>query len=620
MKMLAQKASFRSASFWFVVGLSAAVLSVAVPQSGWALVGFGDLVLAPNAASDAPGPPDMFGNTEPVDDNVSLAGDAAGNWVAVWSSRDSADGLGSDEDVVSSVSADGGATWSPLLAVTPDAATDGQDDHDSGSAVATDGAGVWLVVLTPATAPDLVLRRSVDNGASWGVPITVPGGYNAPQIAEAAGTWLVVAWGNPPGAGTDGEIEFSRSVDAGLTWSAAGTVNVDAMSDSERDTFPRVVGDGAGNWLVAWNGDGNVDVAVSVDDGQSWGPRTALGGSSIGLTRPVVATDGAGRWIVTWENNQTEAVYSISDDLGTTWTAPQLLDSGPRSADRNEALPWIETDGSGTWYVAWFIINDSMGGPLGTDPDIVISRSLDNGDTWSSPAALDPSAKGQKGGELSPVLAYGGAGRWLAAYSTDHPFGGSLPKAGDDADIVFLRATDDCPTTPFVGCVASTEPGGGRIDLRDKDGLKDSLKWKLRYGEETTVGDIGDPVAGDDYLFCMYDSVSATPELILEMDLPGGSLCKGKACWKVKGDVATYKDGRSEHGPIRAMKLTGGEAGRTQIKMKVGTVIFGVPQMPLQQDSEVTLQLSNTVNGTCWESVFSTSDENTASRFRADSD
>ena len=58
--------------------------------------------------------------------------------------------------------------------------------------------------------------------------------------------------------------------------------------------------------------------------------------------------------------------------------------------------PQVTTDGAGNWVAVWHS-NDSLGGTIGTDADILVSRSTDAGGTWTAPAPLNTNAGSDSG-------------------------------------------------------------------------------------------------------------------------------------------------------------------------------------------------------------------------------
>lgn len=82
--------------------------------------------------------------------------------------------------------------------------------------------------------------------------------------------------------------------------------------------------------------------------------------------------------------------------LSITGTGALALEFGPPSflsdvPDQYPSRPQVITDGAGNWLAVWHS-QDSLGGSIGTDQDILISRSTDNGVNWSAPVALNSNA------------------------------------------------------------------------------------------------------------------------------------------------------------------------------------------------------------------------------------
>ena len=92
--------------------------------------------------------------------------------------------------------------------------------------------------------------------------------------------------------------------------------------------------------------------------------------------------------------------------------------------------------GPNQWLVVWYT-DDTLGGTIGADYDILISRSTDNGATWTAPAALNSNAATDSGDDFDPVIAGTPGGTWIAAFYTDDPLGGTI---GGEVDILFTTS------------------------------------------------------------------------------------------------------------------------------------------------------------------------------------
>ncbi|MGE0638685.1 MAG: hypothetical protein AB7G12_04715 [Thermoanaerobaculia bacterium] len=236
---------------------------------------------------------------------VSVAAEPGGEFAAVWWSvgqdgsaegvytqRYSAAGVPiGDEERVNSTTA--GQQWRPAIAA--DAAgnfvvawsSDGQDG---------DGHGVFA--------------RQIDSlGLPYGPEIPVnqftTGEQTAPSVACGAGGDFVVVWTS---AGQDGSGEgvYGRHFDAdGAATGNEVRIHVDTIGDQ---TDPAVASDGAGGFLVTWQGNDSDNAgilarrlnATGAPAGAEFRVNTYTTSSQ---SRPAVAATAAGEFVVTWTSS-----------------------------------------------------------------------------------------------------------------------------------------------------------------------------------------------------------------------------------------------------------------------------------------------------------------------------
>jgi len=195
-------------------------------------------------------------------------------------------------------------------------------------------------------------------------------------------------------------------------------LNTNADSDSGGDIRPRVTTDGAGRWVVVWSsndslgstigGDEDILVARSTDNGANWTAPAALNtnaGSDGGQQDygPEVTTDVAGSWVAVWHSSGTttdkDILVARSADNGASWTAPAALNTNAASDSGDDDVPQVTTDGAGSWVAVWES-DDALSSTIGTDSDILVARSTDNGANWTAPAALNTNAGGDSGNDF----------------------------------------------------------------------------------------------------------------------------------------------------------------------------------------------------------------------------
>ncbi len=412
------------------------------------------------------------GGDSGVDTYPQVTTDGAGNWVAVWQSNENlGSSIGTDTDIFVARSTDNGATWTSPAALNTNAG--GDSGADARPHVTTDGAGNWVAVWesnqnlggTIGTDVDIFVANSTDNGVSWSPPAALntnaggdSGSDNKPRVTtDGNGHWVAVWYSteNLGGmVGTDADIFVARSTDNGISWTAPAALNSNAGSDSGSDYWPQVTTDGAGNWVAVWHSDDalgstigtdrDIFVARSTDNGLSWTPPVALntnaGGDSGNDAVPQVTTDNVGNWIAVWSSMENlggtigtdyDIFVAHSTDNGATWTAPATLNTNAGGDSGSDINPQVTTDGAGNWVAMWYS-SENLGGTIGTDNDIFIAHSTDNGATWTAPTALNSNAGSDSGSDVDPQVTTDGAGNWVAVWESNENLGSSI---GTDYDI-----------------------------------------------------------------------------------------------------------------------------------------------------------------------------------------
>jgi lipid-binding SYLF domain-containing protein len=176
--------------------------------------------------------------------------------------------------------------------------------------------------------------------------------------------------------GTDRDILVARSTDDGVTWTAPAALNTNAASEGGDDAWPQLTTDEQGTWVAVWRSPNSLGGTIGTDD---------------------------------------DILVARSTDDGVTWTAPAALNTNAGSDAGYDVVPQLTTDGRGTWVAVWHS-EDSLGGTIGTDWDILVARSTDDGVTWTAPAALNTNAGGDAADDTIPQLTTDGEGAWVAVW------------------------------------------------------------------------------------------------------------------------------------------------------------------------------------------------------------
>jgi hypothetical protein len=333
--------------------------------------------------------------------------------------------------------------------------------------VTTDGKGSWVAVWQSSDSlggtigfeNDILVARSTDDGATWTAPAALNSNATgdsgrdwSPQLTtNGEGSWVAV-WssGDSLGGtiGTDWDILVARSTDDGASWTAPAALNSNAAGDSGDDYVPQVATDGGGSWIAVWesedslggtiNTDSDILVARSTDDGASWTAPAALNtnatSDSGGDVSPQLTTDGGGSWVAVWSSGDSlgatigtddDILVARSTDDGASWTAPAALNSNATGDSGNDLEPQVTTDGAESWVAVWTSA-DSLGGTISTDGDILVAHSTDDGATWTDPAALNTNATSDSGDDFSPQITTDGGESWVAVWTSDDSLGGTI--------------------------------------------------------------------------------------------------------------------------------------------------------------------------------------------------
>jgi len=457
-----------------------------------------DLAITP------PTPVNSFAGLETSQDQAAgVASDGQGHWIAVWDSSHSLGGAtGNDGDILCSVSTDNGATWGAAAALNSDATTDNVNDFSP--IIGSDGHGRWVAVWHQDPGGyHLRYAFSDNNGATWSTAADLTPFHGDddqnPQLAtDGNGNWIV-GWDSTHSiggmTGGDTDIHYAVSTDNGTTWTTAAALNTTAATDSNsaRDEYPTIATDGQGHWVAAWEfynssggplgTDKDILYSVSSNNGTTWSAPVPLNADAATDTAtdesPRLATDRSGHWMAVWQSYNSsggtfgmddDIFYAVSSDNGATWSAAAPLNSNAASDSGPDFSPVLAVDGHGHWVAVWQS-NDTLGGTIGSDTDLLYAVSSDVGATWSAPAAFNTNAATDTGTDRQPSVATDARGHWVTCWTSGDSLGGTI---GTDDDI--LAATLIFPDCNNNGVSDSDDITNGTSADCDTDGIPDECE------------------------------------------------------------------------------------------------------------------------------------------------
>lgn len=174
---------------------------------------------------------------------------------------------------------------------------------------------------------------------------------------------------------------------------------------------------------------------------------------------------------------------------------------------------------------------------------------------------------------------------------------------------------DICAPTPEVGC---RDAGKSQIQIKDKGGDKDQLKWKWIKGDETLLADFLDPTSeGTDWSICVYDD-SGNSQPLLDAGFASGGICSGRDCWTAKSTKGfNYKRSNGLVEGVTQVKLTAGVDGKSKVQVKAKGGSLSIPSLPLTSSVIVQLLATNGGDDECWQAEYATTTKNDGTQFKA---
>jgi hypothetical protein len=275
--------------------------------------------------------------------------------------------------VVDFISTDNGAHWGAPITVTGAqlgylADKPWMEIDTSASSSRKNSIYVSTTQFALNSDSQIWVSHSTDGGHTWSSKAVsklqhFPTGVN--QFSDLAvgadGTvylnWILCKANGPSGdcGGTNSSVQFSKSTDGGVTWSAEKTIATAALTPDP-------------NFCCFYGA-----LPVTTSERISDIPANAVFGS--GATAKVYVT------YYNWTGTQMQAMVTTSLDGGTTFGAPVRVTT---ATSGDEFFPWINVSTVGKISATWL---DRRNDPANTQYQPMLSTS-NNGTTWATSHAL----------------------------------------------------------------------------------------------------------------------------------------------------------------------------------------------------------------------------------------
>lgn len=235
------------------------------------------------------------------------------------------------------------------------------------------------------------------NDTCTGAPIAYHGGDAAITI-DKQGTFLLTRLGRSPFTG----LYSHYSVDNGRTWSPQQVISTDDLEKAAITSDVQLGSSYFGRSYAVWVKFAPpfpLMFAFTEDAGKHWNTPTPVNNPSGRCAGGDVAIDKAGRlyacWAVVTDASPFMEVYAgfaTSFNGGASWMVSEqalpmhgingVLEN--KSNIRVNSLPTLAIDTTGGAYDGriYLVTTQKILEPAGTDPDIILSRSIDGGATW----------------------------------------------------------------------------------------------------------------------------------------------------------------------------------------------------------------------------------------------
>jgi hypothetical protein len=358
---------------------------------------------------DSPDVPVATNNSTQSENSIFV--DPSNNQIIVNSNNSTPNPVSGIYGANSIESFDGGLTW--------DGSVQGAGNSNSGDPVALIGLDGAFYIGAISNPGGQQVAKSTNQGATYTVYTVAP---NPGDLADKNHMWidnsiispytnnLYNAW-TAFGGSANNNIAFSRSTNGGVNWSSP--VNVSSAVNAGSHCQGVNINSGPnGEVYVIWSvydgwptDESAIGMARSFDGGATFAPATRVIQNTKGIRNtninknmrknsfPSMAVDISGgeyngNIYVVWANvgvpgintgSDVDVYMARSEDQGTTWSTPIRVNQDPSGLGRKHYFPWITCDPENGILSVVFYDDRNVGGQ---QCEVYCANSNDGGETW----------------------------------------------------------------------------------------------------------------------------------------------------------------------------------------------------------------------------------------------
>ncbi len=262
----------------------------------------------------------------------------------------------------------------------------------------------------------------------------------------------------------DATVESATLSISGLPTVEEDMTNLDLASaytnEGSISAIPDITVDHNDTLHMVWIDDGDLEENNTSDldvfyrnwDGNDWSPIRKLSHNLMGMTAPVPTIATAGDHLyVAWPNYPFDIEWTVSEDLGATWSQPTNLTP---SDSIMVYSPVLAASGSEV-HLAWQDAGNHDGDGV-SDYDILYSFSNDRGGNWTETQVVSDGASDSE--SMNPDLALAGSDLYVA-WSDNGSYDGD---GESDYDIIHRYTTNDGTSWSGIQTVSTTTANGSQ--------------------------------------------------------------------------------------------------------------------------------------------------------------